>query len=51
MDGCYMSELNGKAVCGGCYKVVDRYELSEDGICTACQYEQDAKLDNLTDEE
>lgn len=47
-----MSELNGSAVCLGCSKVVDRNEtINEHELCESCQYERDAKLDNLTDEE
>ncbi len=37
--------------CLGCKQVVDIKSLDEDCLCKSCQYERDAKLDNLTDEE
>ena len=47
-----MIDLTGSAVCGGCHKIVSREDLlNEDELCGGCEYEQDAKLDNLTDEE
>ena len=46
-----MSELIGSAFCGGCFRVVKREELVDnDHLCNSCQYEYEAKLDNLTDE-
>jgi hypothetical protein len=37
--------------CKGCRGDFLCWELSEDGYCEACQYEYEAKLDNLTGDE
>ena len=34
--------------CKGCYGDFTEYDISIDGYCDACQYEHEAKQDNLT---
>ena len=47
-----MSESVGSAICRGCFAVVPREELvDQDYLCNFCEYEREAKLDNLTDDE
>lgn len=35
--------------CAGCFGDFYIYELSEEGYCEDCEYQQEANLDNLTD--
>ena len=37
--------------CNGCKTPTPCWELSEDGYCESCEYEDSAKLDYLTDGE
>jgi hypothetical protein len=34
--------------CKGCHDRFTVWDVSADGYCDACQYEHEAKLDNLT---
>lgn len=47
-----MIKYNGGVIdCLGCKKIVKIKSLDQDCLCESCQYERDAKLDNLTDKE
>jgi hypothetical protein len=37
--------------CKGCYGDFLEWDISEDGYCESCQYEHEAKQDNLTGDE
>jgi len=36
-------------LCEGCLDQFDIADINDDGLCEACAYEHDAKLDALTD--